>query len=37
VRSHLVDHYQLDTDRLLSCSPRIDFAQDARAIVEFKQ
>jgi hypothetical protein len=37
VRSHLVDHYQLDTDRLLSCSPRIDFAQDARAMVEFKQ
>ena len=37
VRSHLVDQYQLDTDRLLPCSPRIDFTQDARAMVEFKQ
>jgi len=37
VRSHLVDHYQLDDARLLPCSPRIDFTQDARSMVEFKR
>ncbi len=37
VKSYLVDNFNIDGERLLSCNPGVDFNKDGKGVVEFRE